>query len=369
MTGDRNCEITRRVRHHVRSHTVGHLCVACVVVALAVSQAVPQPNMELATFVRRYVASGDDSVLYEFLAWPPGRIEQMSRDYPTLGPWHDFGLVLLHSEASSRADIGRASEVHAQAIERLIRQRVWPVANGNGDRALNVALQRWLSTLLVAAPGRRWDLRNVADSGPVQLAWGTRDEYFMGPVASGTSTRGYTLDEGPPYVTTPHGRFSAALAEKAIAAFEEALRLDASLLEARVRLGWVQGRVGRTDIALAHLAQVIAEADSTTTRYAYLAHLFRGRLMTRHRDAAYQQRAAAEYEAAMRLEPRWPVARLELTRLALLYSAMPPTAVGPIEVDPWATYPRGAGWWERFDRMRELRPVVASGMNTERQQP
>ncbi len=343
----------------------GHCYGVVVVLSLFASEAPPQSEVELASIVRRHVDATDDSVLKEFLEWPLGRVERLSQDYSRSGPWHDFALVLLHTEASLRADVGRAAHVHAQAIERLIRQRVWPAAQVSDDRLLKTALQQWFASLLVAAPGRPWDLRELIDSGEIQLAWGIRDEYFMGPVAAGTSTRGYALDEGPPYVTTPHGRFSVARAEKAIAAFEDALTLDPSLLEARVRLGWVQGRIGRTDIALANLAEVIAKADGDATRQAYLAHLFRGRLMVLHRDPTYQQQAPVEFEAATRLEPRWPVARLELTRLALLQGTPPPASAGPADVDPWATYPRGSGWWERFDRMRALRSVIAAGIKAE----
>lgn len=317
--------------------------------------------------VQRHVETADESIVSRFLSLPPQRIEQLTRDYPEIGPWHDFALVLLHSEAALRVEGGSAWEVHAQAIERLMRQRVWPAVRGSDDREWRAAIQRWLSTLIVAAPGRQWDLRAVASDDPVvQLAWGIREEHYMGPVASGTSTRGYTLDEGPPYVVTPHGRFSMSPAQRAIAFYQNALKLDSSLLEARVRLGWVEGRLGRTDQALAHLAQVIAQADAQTLRDAYLAHLFRGRLMAHHRDVTYQQQSTAEYEAAMRLGPRWPVARLEITRQALLHNARLPQSLEATDVDPWATYPRGAAWWERFDRLRDVRALVAQGMTREK---
>jgi tetratricopeptide (TPR) repeat protein len=89
-----------------------------------------------------------------------------------------------------------------------------------------------------------------------------------------------------------------ALWEDAQRIFEEALAADPGLHEARLRLGRVLWRLGKTEAARGcYEAVTSADADASLL---YLARLFLGRL---HQDEGRLTEAEQEYSAALRMRP------------------------------------------------------------------
>jgi VWFA-related protein len=137
------------------------------------------------------------------------------------------------------------------------------------------------------------------------------------------------------------------LAEKAKRHYREALALDASLSEARVRLGRTLQRAGEAEPALAELARAADEAVSAPLRA--LARLFLGELEA---ERGHDQEAAVQYELAIAADPGLQQAGLALAALrarqgdrpgaleALQAAARRGCPAGP---PSWTTYHLGGG--------------------------
>jgi tetratricopeptide (TPR) repeat protein len=89
-----------------------------------------------------------------------------------------------------------------------------------------------------------------------------------------------------------------ALWEDAQRTFEDALAADPELHEARLRLGRVLWRLGKTQAARACFEVVVSRHPETSL--LYLAHLFLGRL---HQDEGRLTEAEKEYSAALAIRP------------------------------------------------------------------
>ena len=96
-------------------------------------------------------------------------------------------------------------------------------------------------------------------------------------------------------------------------AFEEALKVDPELHEARLRLGRVLWRLKRPEPARACFEAVLAQSNDTSLQY--LAHLFLGRI---HEDKGQLQYAEGEYERALSMRPLSESAAVAVSNVRLL---------------------------------------------------
>jgi tetratricopeptide (TPR) repeat protein len=129
--------------------------------------------------------------------------------------------------------------------------------------------------------------------------------------------------------------------------FRRALSLDAQFAEARVHLGYVLFRLGRTDEAQSELERAATDAREWNVRY--LAMLLLGGVYEHTRHTAD---AVSVYRRAHALAPSCQVAAIALAHA--LYSRGDPSeaAVVASEVgadpttcdDPWWSYDYGEGW-------------------------
>lgn len=102
-------------------------------------------------------------------------------------------------------------------------------------------------------------------------------------------------------------RAPADLVHEAETEYRQALAIDPSLLEARLRLGRVLQRSGRPEEALGELQTVASASDGGAT--AALAHLFLGELLE---HVGRMDEAAQQYRAALDLDPTLQPAGLAL---------------------------------------------------------
>lgn len=179
------------------------------------------------------------------------------------------------------------------------------------------------------------------------------DEYGSDPylhLASGirAETQAAFTDPNQPLAAKLASR--GALLNEAENAYRKALKADADLGEARMRLGRVLFLEGKRDEAKAALQEA---ARSREPRVSYLAHLFLGRLFV---DAGDLAAARREYEAAQSVDQRWPTPAIALsdldTKLGDLEAAKQAMATlvnGPGAMaagasdDPWWLYRFGGG--------------------------
>jgi hypothetical protein len=105
----------------------------------------------------------------------------------------------------------------------------------------------------------------------------------------------------------------AALWERVRRTYAEALAADASLHEARLRLGRVLWRLNRTEPSRVCFEEVLEGSDDPVL--LYLAHLFLGRI---HEDQDHLPEAEKEYQAALDIRPLSEAAAVALSQVRLL---------------------------------------------------
>ncbi len=141
---------------------------------------------------------------------------------------------------------------------------------------------------------------------------------------------------------------------------EEALAAEAGHVEARVRLGRVQWRLGEAEAARASLRAALAGSEDTS--FQYLAHLFLGRV---EEDAGRLEEAERECRAALAAQPRSQAGAVALANVLSLggdaagarqaLAAAVGQAPRPDYEDPYWVYFMGP--WERatatLDALRE----------------
>lgn len=235
---------------------------------------------------------------------------------------------------------------HAFAVEHLaaIDALVNPDA-GLFLRRLFLAFSRqavWSHCLVEADTWARAGLRLYPKDASLKLALGIAAE----------KTALFTLRPAP--VTLSAGARGAVQSEQVFArirgvwetarlSFEEALALDGSLVEARLRLGRVLWRTGSMDKARETLDKVLAETN--TAGISYLAHLFLGRVIE---ESGSLDAAEEHYRAALSLKPRSEHAAVAVSHVRLLKGDGPGArkiliaqielGPSPVAFDPWLTY-------------------------------
>jgi tetratricopeptide (TPR) repeat protein len=170
----------------------------------------------------------------------------------------------------------------------------------------------------------------------------------------------------PGLTSTSHGNFSRKALQEAVSTFRKALALDATLTEARVRLGRILYLSDRTGEAATELER--AHRDALSAKEPILAYWASLQLGLVHEQQNAHDRAAAAYREAVRIHPAGRSARLALgslaaregvldeawTRAAEAMGADP--AAGRGDLDPWTLFPFYQYWRlpELLDSMRAI---------------
>jgi tetratricopeptide (TPR) repeat protein len=328
----------------------------------------PSRYLELVT---RYRAGEWDATVTELAAWDPGHVRVEGRMLDLLvspkpldlaelheGLLPDWSarvalvesVFLLHTEVFMRGALDRVhTEQAARALKALLK---WPgtrpfVQNGS------IVLSSLLLARFNASDAQLVLLRHADRTAEVVLALGSISE--SAAARPDRATPRALVDSR--YAAT--SRFGTL--ENAGDLYSEALRLDPSLAEARVRLGRVLTERGFTGPAVEHLERARRDAPEGVVRY--LAQLFLG--AARERQEEWQS-AAECYRAALAEYPEAQAARLGLGHAlersgnaeagwqavrALFGGAAAPR--NP-DRDPWWVYFDGQAWQtdERIGRLR-----------------
>jgi tetratricopeptide (TPR) repeat protein len=167
-------------------------------------------------------------------------------------------------------------------------------------------VSQWDACLSAAEKWAREGLKLFPNDADLHLAVGSAleenatvawDESIPNPFPSARYRAGARVD-------TANRRF---LLDDARRQYESALVADDGLQAARLRLGRVLWRQGRSEGAQAALERVIAEAKEVELRF--LGHLFLGRVLE---DAGRLEDATTHYWRALELDPRSQSAALAL---------------------------------------------------------
>jgi tetratricopeptide (TPR) repeat protein len=279
-----------------------------------------------------------------------GRLVDWCRDAPGGGTIRHVraaqGAFLLHAHtALAGPELGLRPldyDAHAEAAHRLVRlirdsyddaPSSWP-GEARGLRPRDFYLALASSELL---QGRPEVARDLAE----ESLWSEGDDGEMRLLA------GCAVETAALVRRQSEGHWSEAALRDAQRRFDQALRQDPSLLEARLRLGWVLVRRGWEEKAQDHL-QTVAETPGEDSRRA-LAWLFLGRVYEKRGDAGAAVRA---YRRALALVPHLQAAHIGLAH-ALEAGAGDEAArdvIGPffldrsrswVRQDPWNDYPFG----------------------------
>jgi tetratricopeptide (TPR) repeat protein len=260
-------------------------------------------------------------------------------------------VVLLHTEVLLR---DASDKVHFEQAWRAINALTkWPQAEAFFQSACIVLSSRLLS--LFNPPEAQQVLRYAKRTGEIALA--------LGSVSESAIPRGRIMPSIVPLSGGDAGRRFGTL-EHAGNLFEEALRLDPSLTEARVRLGRVLVARGFTGPAIEHLERARREAPEGFL--AYVAALFLG---AAHEQQGAWGTAVECYRAALAEYPESQAAYLALGHVLEL-SGHPDegwktvremfgeaAATRNPERDPWWVYFDGQSW-QTEHRIAQMRAML-----------
>jgi tetratricopeptide (TPR) repeat protein len=138
-----------------------------------------------------------------------------------------------------------------------------------------------------------------------------------------------------------------AYLDEAAKHYREALAVDKGLVEARVRLGRVNGLLGRHEEAIKELAEAWRQSGAEPL-VRYFNVLFLGE---EHEALGHRAEARAAYDAALELYPSAQSAHLAISRLAykggdtpgalsMMRATLTPRREGAMTIDdPWIYYP------------------------------
>jgi len=315
------------------------LCVSFQGVAAA--QSVPVLSAEYAEMVRLYAAGDSTAALAYLRAWPESRVREHNDGLkdavvsirkcpgcPTRLAFSRFPVraaLLLHADLETQQQLSPpeseqipvcGSGPQAMAVEHLaaILLLIDPDAGSFVKRAyLGMAGQAMWSHCFGEAGGwARSGLRHFPRDPLLLLAEGVafeaRSFFTMAPAPA---TMGLT-----PATLRRREALKAELrdlGEKARQSFEQALSADPNLVEARLRLGRVQWRLGREEPARAALEEVLAKHAEAPQQY--LAHLFLGRILE---DRGELAAAEEHYRVALAMQPLSEIAAVAVSHARLL---------------------------------------------------
>ena len=257
--------------------------------------------------------------------------------------------ILAHTDAAILARNGLAISwtPHLSAAQRYVER----LAAMNRDDP--VAL-RWWIVVIGAMHAQRNYAQAISAAARARQVCGERVEYVLAAGVTNELAWAWQHEEGFP--SPFHGSLDDA--EKS---YERALAMDATLVEARVRLGRVRLLKGSYDGALRTLEEVPASAGDALQ---YLAWLFAGDALE-HLGKVTEART--RYEAAARLLPH-----AQSAQMALAYNQYAGGARteadgrvrefatdrrGRDDSDPWFSYLLGLGAFAQ-PQLDKLRAVV-----------
>lgn len=234
------------------------------------------------------------------------------------GPGALRAAVLLHAERE-RADRRKVVEgnggqpdcfvgPHGSMAERLLK----PTAEQPGGREFVAAFalaqsihQRSLLCFQAALYWAEQGLKTDSNAPALHFAAGLAGESLgtFGPGPSPGAGRGAVSPQTPRKET---------LLQRARERYEKALSLDPELVEARLRLGRLQGNAGRSDAARRNLALAVTQAEGPVL---YLARLFLGRILE---EAGDLDSAIEHYRRAAEPEPLPQAANVALAHALAL---------------------------------------------------
>ncbi len=353
------------------------IVVACLSMSLALPTAIggdagqsslATPIQALVTMYRR----GDNTAaVEEFLQWDEQRVRREAT-LPAHAPPQDIGaLVLMHtSAAAARGTFGGGNQPPLQdrtyypaalALVNSLSARGSTAAEDPGLRAfcrdwyiVVVSLWSAVREYHQADSVARVARSRLGDDARLLLAAGSAAEALM-------ETNVFKGSREPNSWAQP-----ASLGESAVHASEwlaRAVKLDPTLVEARLRHGRVLYMLGRISEARKELEQTLADASAGRHPFAaYLAAMFLGELFE-HGGQVGEARAA--YEKAVALYPEYQAAHLALGQL-LVASGMPEQgwaaarrvfgdAANPRnpERDPWLDY-LSAQYWQAQELLKGM---------------
>jgi tetratricopeptide (TPR) repeat protein len=284
---------------------------------------------------------------------------------PSADRAREFRRRVVVSFAIELAAIG--SRRHAAAAGRLVE---WACPYVRTHTPLNDFDRAWQLAALAVLEGSidSQTLRDhvthaqpvFADEPRLLLARAIADEQFNAPAESLARTAtAANLLKAKEAMAREAGE-NVRTSERAIARFQEAAREPALRVEAALRAGHVQMRLGRFDAALASWAGL--EQYSDDPALLYLLHLFRGIAYENRGRYAESRRS---YEAALKISPNSHSATLRLAGLSFRYG-VGEDASATIDAlladndprrDPWWSY-YAADWRFFYPRMARVRTLV-----------
>jgi tetratricopeptide (TPR) repeat protein len=341
----------------------------------------------------RYRTGDADHAATAFAAWSEDRVD---RDAKLIAPvsddWTLAALAVLHTEAGFRNDtfgrfrkgtpnfinlgswgLEKVFERHAftsyQIVDDLLAR-----AKDEEDARLVAFSRSWY--IVAVSYCLRWQLdcagglfqkalHEFKDDAEIALLNGATAEALMTGLSK--DFLGMQLGStGMGEISTSHGIFGPERQE-AEYALRRALKLDPSLVEARVRLGRVLFMLDRNQEARQELEQARQAARAQKHLFAsYLSALFLGELAEHEDDLAG---AIPFYREAVATYPRAHTAAVALGQ-ALVRSGLSgagwPAARsmfgdegrgGTAVLDPWSVY-RGAQYWQEASRVRIMREMT-----------
>jgi hypothetical protein len=272
--------------------------------------------------VRRYAGGDHEATVAELGAWPQGRLESevaaAMRRRRSIGSCPDCAAALmLHTDCllagrrsghSGRRHQSAALEI-AGLMKEVAAQRSFVTCWFAVMAGLAQGQNRWTDALEWAERGAH----EVPDAAELQLVLGsireTIGQEFLRAADDGSALRLDSRGLRAPMIEVQEGRRYLLLARRA---FRAALSTNASLSEARLRLGHVAYLLEDASEARARFEDVVhSDRDSPA---AFLAHLFLGRL---EEDAGRLDEARRAYESALALDPGSQPARLALSHVHL----------------------------------------------------
>ena len=362
------------------------VCLGLALTSWTVVQAGPEwPPREQSTF-ERWLTAVDQHV--------PGRLDQATADVSRLSRtelW-DIGLskirnavdpavraavlkrgAMLHTDIamiqalSGEADSGRQStsyEVHLDMASRLL-EWVPDVARDPDAGIWHRALTAWLFNRLMVNRLTRhldWVSSTFGDDARWFFDTGVLNETLAAPMAQnrapaeprrvnsslrngdGSLARMVPWEDSPASSRTT----SRTYLQRAERRFARALDEDPAMVEARIRLGRVQGELGRHESAVTNLTQALDVTSDPTL--CYFTYLFLGRVQETIGD---DDAARISFEQAARL---FPLAQSPFFSLGRMAETSGDHTAGAMfarvlslprdeqdRVDPWWSYHYGSG--------------------------
>jgi len=343
----------------------------------------------------RYRHGDAEGAADAFASWSDDRVDRDAKLAVDLDDhWTRAALAVLHTEAGLRNDtFGRyrkgtpnfinlgswgledVFEIHAYTAYRTVDDLIVR-ARADGNSRLLAFGRSWY--ILAVSYCLRWQLdcagglfqkaqHHFRDDPEITLLTGATAEAMM-TVGSqdflGMQLGNTQLGD----VSTSHGLIGPERQE-AEWSFRKVLKMDPSMVEARVRLGRTLFVLNRTEEARAELEESLHDARRQRHLFAsYLAALFLGELIEEDGDL---EGAISYYREAVALYPRAHTAAVALGQ-ALVRTGRGTTGWtaaremfgdegrgGAAVLDPWSVY-RGAQYWQEASRLRLMREMVTT---------